>query len=80
MAPHNTSFFELLSHLRAADIMFLAPASTQQPSQAAKQLVGENIHNFAKPILQLGLSSSCYSLMQPVDFMKLSLPKKFTEH
>jgi hypothetical protein len=42
--------------------------------------VAENIHNFAKPILQLGLSSSCFSLMQPVDFMKLSLPKKFTDH
>lgn len=25
MAPHNTSYFELLSHLRAADIMFIPP-------------------------------------------------------
>jgi len=22
----------------------------------------------------------CYTLMQPVDFMKMSLPKKFTDH
>lgn len=22
----------------------------------------------------------CYALMQPVDFMKMSLPKKFTDH
>lgn len=27
----------------------------------------------------MGLSASCFSLMQPVDFSKLSLPKKFTE-
>ena len=25
MAPHNTSYFELLSHLRAADIVFIPP-------------------------------------------------------
>jgi len=27
MAPHNTSYFELSSHLRAADIMFIPPTS-----------------------------------------------------
>jgi hypothetical protein len=27
MAPHNTSYFELLSHLRAADIMFIPPSA-----------------------------------------------------
>ena len=27
MAPHNTSYFELLSHLRAADIMFISPGA-----------------------------------------------------
>jgi hypothetical protein len=43
------------------------------------QLFQDNIHNFAKPILQTGLSNSCYSLMQPVDFMKLSLPKRFSD-
>lgn len=84
MAPHNTSYFELLSHLRAADIMFIPPItgstpSTFQPSVTAKAMVAENIHNFAKPIILTGFSSSCYSLMQPVDFMKLSLPKKFSE-
>jgi hypothetical protein len=26
------------------------------------KLIQENIHNFAKPILQLGLSPSCFSL------------------
>lgn len=30
MAPHNTSYFELLSHLRAADIKFIPPP---QPGQ-----------------------------------------------
>lgn len=27
MAPHNTSYFELMAHLRAADIMFIPPPS-----------------------------------------------------
>lgn len=39
----------------------------------------ENIHNFSKPIVMSGLGQ-CYTLMQPVDYMKLSLPKKFTDH
>jgi len=66
MAPHNTSYFELLTHLRAADIVFIPPGPPQPqipiPSQAVVKLIQENIHNFAKPILQLGLSPSCFSL------------------
>ena len=32
MAPHNASYFELLSHLRAADIMFIPPVTGSTPS------------------------------------------------
>jgi hypothetical protein len=32
MAPHNTSYFELLSHLRAADIVYIPPGPPQ-PTQ-----------------------------------------------
>ena len=42
-------------------------------------MVQENIHNFAKPLIQMGLQSQCYTLMQPVDFTKMSLPKKFSD-
>ena len=67
MAPHNSSYFDLLSHLRAADIMFIPPGPPQPnqplPSQAIVKLIQENIHNFAKPILQMGLSTSCFSLL-----------------
>eukprot|EP00347_Sterkiella_histriomuscorum_P018435 403345520 len=77
MAPHNTSYFEMMNHLRAADIGFVSPG--QQVSNSIKQTVMENIHNFSKPIVMSGLGQ-CYILMQPVDFMKLSLPKKFTDH
>ena len=72
MAPHNAAYFELPSHLRAADIPFVAPGQPAGKSQ-------DTVHNFAKPILQAGLSSSCFTLMQPVDFMRMSLPKKFSE-
>lgn len=29
--------------------------------------------------MQLSEQGSCYSIMQPVDFVKLALPKKFNE-
>lgn len=77
MAPHNTSYFEILNHLRAADILFIAPG--QQATVNVKNIVMENIHNFSKPIVMSDLGQ-CYVMMQPIDFIKMSLPKKFTDH
>jgi len=51
MAPHNVSYFELMSHLRAADIMFIQPGQTSGQPTLAQQQVVENIHNFSRPIV-----------------------------
>ena len=53
MAPHNTSYFEMLTHLRAADLLFIPPG--QQAAQTVKQQVSEMINSFAKPIVMGGL-------------------------
>lgn len=77
IAPHNASYFEMMNHLRAADIGFVQPGA--QVALNVKNQVAESIHNFSQPIAMSGLGQ-CFSLMQPIDFMKLSLPKKFTDH
>lgn len=53
MAPHNTSYFEIMNHLRAADIPFIPPGS-QVPSNI-KSTVSECLHYFSRPIVMSGL-------------------------
>ncbi|CDW72648.1 tubulin binding cofactor c domain-containing protein [Stylonychia lemnae] len=77
MAPHNSSYFEIMNHLRAADIIFIQPGSLVAPINQQKVL--ENINNFSRPIVMAG-REQCFTLMQPVDFMKMSLPKKFVDN
>lgn len=55
MAPHNTSYFELLNHLRGADILF---QSAQTPS-ALKALLQERLHYFSRPTVMAG-SGQCF--------------------
>jgi hypothetical protein len=77
MAPHNASYFELMNHLRAADIVFIPPGS--QLTSKIVQEVNRNIHYFSGPIKMIE-QKEVYTLMQPIDFMKMSLPKKFNDH
>ena len=63
MAPHNTAYTELAAKVTASNININNEG---------------NLHLFKIP-LSLQSNQKNYSVMNPADFIKLSLPKKFQE-
>jgi hypothetical protein len=81
MAPHNATYPALKQLLAAAEIVVPESMPSSGASNAEQKRVNaiqQRLGHFSKPIL-MRVPKQSISLQSPIEFMKMSLPKKFLE-